>query len=131
MSDHYAVTYVRAAAEHRCGECRGPIAKGDRYAHHVSITSDGVVRHRLCLGCQAWAEALEQANRALGRWRLGHGEDNAPWMWGALWTCIAEFWRECLSPEAVAFRKVVEEQEAKYKRELRPRVAELGAEGRR
>jgi hypothetical protein len=123
MSDHYAVTYPNAARPHRCGECCGAIAKGQSYARHVSITSDGVDTHRICIDCQRWADALEDANRALGRWGISFGEDDSSWLWGSLWAAIGEFWRECLAPEAVACR---EREEARM-RHIVPRVGELGA----
>jgi len=105
VSDHYAITYPRAAFRHRCGECGELIATGDRYARHFSANRDGVDTHRLCLGCQAWADALETANRAMGKWGITFGEDDSSWVWGGLWEAIGEFWRECLSPEAVACRE--------------------------
>lgn len=124
MTDHYAVTYPKAARLHKCGECRDAIAKGQAYARHVSITTDGVDTNRLCLDCQAWADALEMANRALGKWGIAFGDDDSSWLWGGLWEAIGEFWRECLSPEAVACR----EREQSRTRNLVPRVRDLGAQ---
>jgi hypothetical protein len=116
MSDHYGITYPRAAFRHRCGECRGIIPTGQRYARHVSITSDGVATHRLCLDCQAWADALDKTNHAMGKWGISFGEDDSSWLGGSLWEAIGEFWRECLSPEAVAVR---EREEARMRPKLR------------
>ena len=55
--------------------------------------------------CQEWSEALDKANRALGTWGISFGEDDSSWLWGGLWEAIGEFWRECLSPDAVASRE--------------------------
>ena len=90
MSDHYDITHHRARVEHRCGECRATIPKGAMYARHTSITSDGVARHRMCADCDAWADALTEANRAAGKWGVWYDED-ATWCWGSLWDAIAEF----------------------------------------
>ena len=105
VSDHYGITRHKAARPHRCQECQDVIPKGATYARHISITSAGVDTHRLCLDCQAWADALDKANRALGKWGIAFGGDDSSWLWGSLWEAIGEFWRECLSPEAVACRE--------------------------
>ena len=104
MSDHYDITHHRALVEHRCGECRATIPKGAMYARHTSITSDGVATHRMCLDCDAWADALVKASRAAGQSSDWYDED-ATWIWGSLWEAIGEFAREVLSDEAVAYRE--------------------------
>lgn len=89
-------THPKARVAHRCYECGDAIAPGDRYERTVIGWEGTVDSYAICLGCEAWGDALAKAQRvACGC---------SGWMMGAMWEAVGEFWDEHLSPEAIASR---------------------------
>jgi hypothetical protein len=78
----------RARKEHRCQECRGAIAIGERHLY-VTMKVDDVTNHRVCWFCDALGEAFGRAQRRIcgpGGW---YG-----WCVGSLWEGVREFMEE-------------------------------------
>jgi hypothetical protein len=87
---------VCAAKQHRCEECRWLIKKGDRYVLHSGGYEGSVYSYRVCLDCEAWGDAFQEAQRQYcGR----------AWGWEVqgMWDEIGEFVEEHLgySPREV------------------------------
>lgn len=86
--DFWIETRRRARVEHRCEECREPIAPGAYYMRVATGYDGSVSSHAVCLGCRAWTAAYNDAARRFcgcsGIWI------------GQLWNHIAELAREHL-----------------------------------
>lgn len=85
----FSTTTTRKARKpHRCSECRGTIAKGERYDHSSSKWEGEMCSHDTCLVCTAWAEALMTAQ--------SEARENVGYLLGDLWLEIGDFARESL-----------------------------------
>jgi hypothetical protein len=84
----------KARRPHSCVECGDTIRPGDRYVHHASLWEGSVTTWACCLDCDAWGDALAEAQRrecGCSGWELGR-----------MWEAIAEFAAEHLSADREA-----------------------------
>jgi hypothetical protein len=58
----------RARKEHRCGECRGPIAKGSRYHYGSGVNDHRGFDMRWCVTCDDRLRALQAADGDASCW---------------------------------------------------------------
>jgi len=80
----------RARKEHRCAECGGRIARGERYVHFAQKWEGAVSTFAICDGCDEWTTAFVDAARAAQA-------DCDCWALGSFWTeAMPEFTREVL-----------------------------------
>lgn len=90
-SDNAATCYRevtrRARKEHRCYECRAPIAIGESYTYISGIWAGGPDSFRWCLSCTALRKEAETVERETDQ----PGFDDFCFMMGSLLECAIEF----------------------------------------
>jgi hypothetical protein len=89
-----STTYPRSAKERHCYECESLIPVGERYARVAGKWDYRVESYAMCLGCDAWGDALSVAQRR------ECGE--ACWQLGAMWSAVVEFCEEHLGYRPIA-----------------------------
>lgn len=86
--DFVSRTFPISSRPRRCGECKAPIAPGERYQRVVTKWEGEILTMTDCGLCAAWARAFGDAMR--------RECDEASWEEGRMWATIAEFCSEHL-----------------------------------
>lgn len=55
-----------ARKEHKCGECRAMIGRGEKYEHAWGVWCGKPGKHKTCMACVAMREAVERHEYAMG-----------------------------------------------------------------
>lgn len=65
MPEAYALAVPMARKEHKCCECHGVIAKGEKYHRHSGIWDGEAATYKVCLDCDALRSVVDKNSRYL------------------------------------------------------------------
>ena len=88
-ADWSTTSHPVARKAHRCEECNGVIAVGERHARIGGAYEGSMFSYRLCNSCRAWGDAFWKAQRE-------HCGQAWGWEVSRMWDEIAEFCEEHL-----------------------------------
>lgn len=86
MTDFQTVTGVKANRAHKCCECRGLIAKGERYIRLSGVFDGEVYSYKMCAPCRDASVWLDGILRSTGYLASDEGID-----FGGLHAELAEY----------------------------------------